>query len=43
MDRQRLYERINKRVDLMLEKGLISEVKGLVENGYDKNAIAMQG
>jgi tRNA dimethylallyltransferase len=43
MDRERLYERINKRVDLMLEKGLVEEVKKLVSMGYDKNAIAMQG
>ncbi|MFZ5988439.1 MAG: tRNA (adenosine(37)-N6)-dimethylallyltransferase MiaA [Bacillota bacterium] len=43
MDRQRLYERINKRVDLMLEKGLLKEVKKLMEMGYDKNTIAMQG
>ncbi len=43
MDRERLYDRINKRVDLMLEKGLIEEVKKLVSLGYDKNTIAMQG
>ena len=27
MDRDKLYERINKRVDIMIEKGLIEEVK----------------
>lgn len=43
MDREKLYERINKRVDIMFEKGLIDEVKKLVEMGYDKNSIAMQG
>ncbi|OUO19768.1 tRNA (adenosine(37)-N6)-dimethylallyltransferase MiaA [Collinsella sp. An307] len=32
-DRAVLYERINKRVDLMMEMGLIDEVKGLVEQG----------
>ncbi|HHV99478.1 MAG TPA: tRNA (adenosine(37)-N6)-dimethylallyltransferase MiaA [Clostridiaceae bacterium] len=43
MDRAKLYDRINKRVDVMLENGLVDEVKKLVELGYDKNAIAMQG
>lgn len=43
MDREKLYERINKRVDLMMEKGLVDEVNKLVEMGYDKSTIAMQG
>lgn len=43
MDRSKLYDRINKRVDVMIEKGLVDEVKKLVELGYDKNTIAMQG
>jgi len=43
MDRQKLYDRINKRVDLMLENGLVKEVEKLVEMGYDKSTIAMQG
>lgn len=43
MEREKLYERINKRVDIMLERGLVNEVRKLVEMGYDKNAIAMQG
>jgi tRNA dimethylallyltransferase len=43
MDRNRLYERINNRVDIMFEKGLINEVKKLVEMGYHNNTIAMQG
>jgi len=33
MDREKLYSRINKRVDLMVENGLIDEVKRL----YDRN------
>lgn len=33
MDREKLYERINLRVDLMMEKGLLEEVKGLYEHG----------
>jgi len=43
MDREKLYERIDRRVDVMLEKGLVEEVGKLVEMGYDKNSIAMQG
>lgn len=43
MDRERLYDRINRRVDIMLERGLVDEVKKLMELGYDKNAVAMQG
>ncbi|MDP4180895.1 MAG: tRNA (adenosine(37)-N6)-dimethylallyltransferase MiaA [Bacillota bacterium] len=42
MDRERLYDRINKRVDLMFERGLIEEVKNLIKLGYDKNSVAMQ-
>ena len=37
-----LYERINKRVDIMIDNGLIDEVKGLL-NKYDKFPTAMQG
>ncbi|HWL13673.1 MAG TPA: tRNA (adenosine(37)-N6)-dimethylallyltransferase MiaA [Ureibacillus sp.] len=33
MDREKLYERINLRVDIMMEKGLLEEVKGLWERG----------
>ncbi|MEO4053341.1 tRNA (adenosine(37)-N6)-dimethylallyltransferase MiaA [Solibacillus sp. CAU 1738] len=33
MDRELLYERINLRVDLMIEKGLIEEVKALYDAG----------
>ena len=41
-DREKLYERINKRVDIMLEKGLIEEVKTLLEK-YSEFPTAMQG
>lgn len=41
-DREKLYERINKRVDIMLEQGLIEEVK-TVYNKYEKFPTAMQG
>lgn len=43
MDRQKLYERIHQRVDAMMAGGLVEEVKRLVEMGYDKNSVAMQG
>ncbi len=33
MDRQRLYERINLRVDLMFEQGLAEEVQTSIESG----------
>lgn len=42
-ERQRLYERIDKRVDKMLEEGLLDEVKALMDEGYDKNLVSMQG
>ena len=42
MDREKLYERINKRVDFMIEKGLVQEVKSLLEK-YDQFPTAMQG
>ena len=41
-DREKLYERINKRVDIMIEKGLINEVKSLLEK-YNEFPTAMQG
>ena len=41
-DRQILYERINKRVDMMIEKGLIEEVKK-IHKKYNKFPTAMQG
>lgn len=42
-DMPTLYERINKRVDIMLENGLVDEVKGLVSLGYENAVLAMQG
>ncbi|KPU44846.1 tRNA dimethylallyltransferase [Oxobacter pfennigii] len=42
-DRQKLYEKINKRVDIMLEKGLVNEVKSLLDMGYTKDLTSMQG
>ena len=42
MDREKLYAKINRRVDIMIEKGLIEEVKEL-EKKYKKFPTAMQG
>ncbi len=42
-DRQVLYERIDKRVDLMIEEGLLEEVEALKKRGYTKNLVSMQG
>ncbi|WP_296561105.1 tRNA (adenosine(37)-N6)-dimethylallyltransferase MiaA [uncultured Acetobacterium sp.] len=41
-DRETLYERINRRVDRMIEEGLIEETKMLIERGYDWNLTAMK-
>lgn len=41
-DREKLYEIINKRVDIMIEKGLIEEVKNLLSK-YSEFPTAMQG
>lgn len=43
MDRGILYERIDKRVDIMLEKGLMDEVKMLKEMGLDSDMQSMKG
>lgn len=43
-DRKELYDRINRRVDLMFENGLIEEVSTLLKQGYqDRNCLSMQG
>lgn len=42
MDREKLYDRINKRVDIMLENGLIDEVKNILRE-YEEFPTAMQG
>lgn len=42
-DRERLYERIDKRVDIMLERGLVDEVKRLHDMGYTKDMVSMKG
>ena len=43
MDRAKLYERIDLRVDIMMEQGLFDEVKALIDKyGLDKDSISMQ-
>lgn len=43
MERQSLYERINARVEIMIEDGLVEEVKGLLDAGCSKEEYVMQG
>ena len=38
-----LYERIDRRVDQMLEKGLVKEVEGLKQDGCHRGMVSMQG
>lgn len=42
-DRERIYERINERVDLMMAQGLTEEVRALRESGCRKDMVSMQG
>ena len=42
-DRDKIYDRINKRVDIMLDKGLVKEVETLKNKGLSLKNISMQG
>ena len=42
-ERKKLYQRIDQRIDQMLEEGLIQEVTALKEKGYTRDMVAMQG
>lgn len=42
-ERSRLYERIDRRVDLMMENGLVEEVKKLKTMGCHRGMVSMQG
>lgn len=42
-DREELYNRINIRVNIMLEEGLIDEVRNLLSMGYGKDLISFKG
>lgn len=41
--REKLYKQIDMRVDEMIEEGLVQEVTQLLENGYGKELVSMQG
>ena len=41
-DRNIIYDRINRRVDAMIDAGLLNEVQQLLETGYQENLKAMQ-
>ncbi|WP_282935492.1 tRNA (adenosine(37)-N6)-dimethylallyltransferase MiaA [Paenibacillus sp. RC67] len=43
MDRALLYKRIEERIDLMMEQGLLEEVQRLRDKGYGMQHISMQG
>ena len=43
LDRESLYERINMRVDKMIEDGLIEEIQGLLDSGINFSNQSMQG
>ena len=42
-ERSKLYETIDRRVDQMLEEGLIPEVQTLANKGYTRDLVSMQG
>lgn len=42
-DRAKLYDGINRRVDIMLEEGLIDEVQHLSRRGYSSDLVSMKG
>lgn len=42
-ERENLYERINKRVDIMVSDGLVDEVKSLKSEGLNSTMVSMQG
>ncbi|EQK43277.1 tRNA dimethylallyltransferase [[Clostridium] bifermentans ATCC 638] len=42
-DREHLYKRINKRVDIMISQGLEDEVNNLLNMGYSSDLVSMQG
>lgn len=42
-ERERLYSRIEQRIDMMLEEGLVDEVKSLLDRGYTRDLVSMQG
>lgn len=43
MEREWLYDRINRRVSRLVSEGLVDEVNGLLEKGYDPDLPSMKG
>lgn len=43
MNREKLYQRIDQRVDRMMEQGLADEVGRLLDKGYKRDLVSMQG
>ncbi|KAB3527256.1 tRNA (adenosine(37)-N6)-dimethylallyltransferase MiaA [Alkaliphilus serpentinus] len=42
-DREELYQQINKRVEIMVEEGLLEEVEDLLAMGYSEDLVAFKG
>lgn len=42
-DREELYDRVNKRVDILIKAGLVEEVEGLIKKGLTEENISMKG
>lgn len=40
--REVIYDRVNRRVDMMIEKGLVAELEGILAQGYSKNLQSLQ-
>ncbi len=43
MEREKLYRRIDARVEQMIEEGLVKEVEALLAHGYGRDLVSMQG
>lgn len=43
MERETLYQNIDRRVDVMIQEGLIDEVQHLLNLGYERSLVSMQG
>lgn len=42
-DRAELYDRVNRRVDILMDEGLLDEVRGLMDMGLTQENISMKG
>jgi tRNA dimethylallyltransferase len=43
LERKKLYERIDRRVDRMIQDGFVEEVQWLLSMGYKENLVSMEG